>query len=90
MKTVAAILFGSAALVALPVLMGSVLGSPLLALATAAGVTLVLLGDAWIASLHLATDSAASFLQAGLSGAGYFALAAVVNQLAGGKSARRA
>ena len=69
-------------LFALPVLMGSVLGSPLLALGTAAGVTLLLLADAWVASLHLPVDSAASFLQAGLTGAGYFALAVVVNQLA--------
>jgi two-component system sensor histidine kinase PilS (NtrC family) len=69
-------------LFALPVLMGSVLGSPLLALGTAAGVTLVLLGDAWVTSLHLPADSAASFLQAGLTGTGYFALAVVVNQLA--------
>lgn len=69
-------------LFALPVLMGSVLGSPLLALGTAAGVTLVLLADAWVVSLHLAVDAAASFLQAGLTGTGYFALAVVVNQLA--------
>jgi two-component system sensor histidine kinase PilS (NtrC family) len=69
-------------LFALPVLMASVLGSPLLALGTAAGVTLLLLGDAWIVSLRLATDTAASFLQAGLTGTGYFALAVVVNQLA--------
>ena len=69
-------------LFALPVLMGSVLGSRLLALGTAAGVTLVLLGDAWVASLYLAVDSAASFLQAGLTGTGYFALAVVVNQMA--------
>jgi two-component system, NtrC family, sensor histidine kinase PilS len=69
-------------LFALPVLMASVLGSPLLALGTAAGVTLLLLGDAWIISLHLGVDSAASFLQAALTGTGYFALAVVVNQLA--------
>jgi two-component system sensor histidine kinase PilS (NtrC family) len=70
-------------LFALPVLMASVLGSRLLALGTAAGVTLLLLGDAWIVSLDLGGDtSAASFLQAGLTGTGYFALAVVVNQLA--------
>lgn len=69
-------------LFALPVLMASVLGSPLLALGTAAGVTLVLLADAWVASLYLAVDGATSFLQAGLTGTGYFALAVVVNQLA--------
>jgi two-component system, NtrC family, sensor histidine kinase PilS len=70
-------------LFALPVLMASVLGSPLLALGTAAGVTLLLLGDAWIISLHLGVDvAAAGFLQAGLTGTGYFALAVVVSQLA--------
>jgi two-component system sensor histidine kinase PilS (NtrC family) len=69
-------------LFALPVLMASVLGSPLLALGTAAGVTLLLLGDAWIVSLHSGADTAASFLQAGLTSTGYFALAVVVNQLA--------
>lgn len=70
-------------LFALPVLMASVLGSPLLALGTAAGVTLLLLGDAWVISLHVGADTAAArFLQAGLTGTGYFALAVVVNQLA--------
>jgi two-component system sensor histidine kinase PilS (NtrC family) len=69
-------------LFALPVLMGAVLGSPLLALGTAAGVTLLLLADAWLHSLHAAGDTAARFLQAGLTGTGYFALAFLVNQLA--------
>jgi two-component system sensor histidine kinase PilS (NtrC family) len=72
-----------APLFALPVLMASVLGSALLALGTAAGVTLVLLADAWIIALDLAGDSyGGSFLQAGLTGTGYFALAVVVNHLA--------
>lgn len=69
-------------LFALPVLMGAVLGSPLLALGTAAGVTLLLLTDAWLLSLHALSDTAARFLQAGLTGTGYFALAFLVNQLA--------
>ena len=69
-------------LFALPVLMGSVLGSPLLALGTAAGVTLLLLTDAWLGSLHVPADTAARFLQAGLTGTGYFALAVLANQLA--------
>ncbi len=68
-------------LFALPVLMGSVLGTPLLALGTAAGVTLLLLTDAWLHSLTAAGDTAARFLQAGLTGTGYFALAVLVNQL---------
>ncbi len=69
-------------LFALPVLMGSVLGSALLALGTAASVTLLLLTDAWVLSLHFPADTAARFLQAGLTGTGYFALALLVNQLA--------
>jgi two-component system, NtrC family, sensor histidine kinase PilS len=69
-------------LFALPVLMGSVLGSALLALGTAAGVTLLLLMDAWVLSLHAPDEAAARFLQAGLTGTGYFALAVLVNQLA--------
>jgi two-component system sensor histidine kinase PilS (NtrC family) len=69
-------------LFALPVLMGAVLGSALLALGTAAGVTLLLLTDAWVQSLHAPGETAARFLQAGLTGTGYFALALLTNQLA--------
>ena len=69
-------------LFALPVLMAAVLGSALLALGTAAGVTLLLLTDAWVQSLHAPMESAARFLQAGLTGTGYFTLAFLVNQLA--------
>jgi two-component system, NtrC family, sensor histidine kinase PilS len=69
-------------LFALPVLMASVLGSGLLALGTAAGVALLLLGDAWLLSLVVPADPAARFLQAGLTGIGYFALAFLSNQMA--------
>jgi len=69
-------------LFALPVLMGSVLGSGLLALATAAAVALLLLTDAWVLSLQVPADTAARFLQAGLTGSGYFALAFLTNQMA--------
>ena len=69
-------------LFALPVLMGAVLGSSLLALGTAAGVTLLLLSDAWMQSMHAPMETAARFLQAGLTGTGYFALALLVNQMA--------
>jgi two-component system, NtrC family, sensor histidine kinase PilS len=69
-------------LFALPVLMGSVLGSGLLALATAAGVALLLLMDAWVLSLHMPSQTAARFLQAGLTGSGYFILAFLANQIA--------
>jgi two-component system sensor histidine kinase PilS (NtrC family) len=69
-------------LFALPVLMAAVLGSTLLALGTAAAVALLLLSDAWVQLLHLPGDAASRFLQAGLTGTGYFALAFVVNLLA--------
>ena len=69
-------------LFALPVLMAAVLGSTLLALGTAAGVALMQLTDAWVVSLHFPSEAASRFLQAGLTGTGYFALAFVVNQLA--------
>ena len=70
------------ALFALPVLLASVLGPILLALGTAASVTLLLLADAWWSSLHLTGESASRFLQAGLSGSGFFAVALLANQLA--------
>jgi len=70
------------ALFALPVLLASVLGPILLALGTAAGVALLLLADAWWASLQLPGDSTARFLQAGLSGSGFFIVALLANQLA--------
>ncbi len=69
-------------LFAVPVLMASVLGSALLAFGTAAVVALLLLTDAWLASLAQAGDAAARFTQAGLTGTGYFALAFLANQLA--------
>jgi two-component system sensor histidine kinase PilS (NtrC family) len=71
-----------APLFALPVLMAAVLGTRLLALGTAAGVTLLLLAEAWVTALQLPQDMAARFLQAGLTGLGYFAVAVLVNQLA--------
>jgi two-component system sensor histidine kinase PilS (NtrC family) len=74
--------FNYSPLFALPVLMAAVLGSALLALGTAAGVTLLLLSDAWVLALHAPGDEASRLLQAALTGTGYFALALVVNQLA--------
>jgi two-component system, NtrC family, sensor histidine kinase PilS len=68
-------------LFALPVLTASVLGSGLLALGTAAGVTLLLLVDAWLQSLELA-DHTARMAQAALAGGGYFVVALLANQLA--------
>lgn len=69
-------------LFALPVLLASILGPISLALGTAASVTLLLLTEAWWASLHLPGDAAARFLQSGLSGSGFFAVALLANQLA--------
>lgn len=68
-------------LFALPVLTASVLGSGLLALATAAAVTLLLLVDAWVHALQVA-EYAPRLLQAALTGGGYFVVAVLANQLA--------
>jgi two-component system sensor histidine kinase PilS (NtrC family) len=69
-------------LFALPVLLASVLGSLRLALGTAAGVTMLLLGGAIWSQIQSDADSTAAFAQAGLSGIGYFAVAFLANQLA--------
>ena len=69
-------------LFALPVLMAAVLGSRLLALGTAAGVALLLLAEAWVVAMQAPQEMASRFLQAGLTGMGYFAVAVLVNQLA--------
>ncbi|MDP3139152.1 MAG: ATP-binding protein [Burkholderiaceae bacterium] len=68
-------------LFALPLLLAAVLGSLLLALGTAAGVALLLLGDAWAQTLAHG-DSASRFLQAGMTGIGFFVVAFLANQLA--------
>lgn len=68
-------------LFALPVLTAAVLGSTLLAMGTAAAVTLLFLVDGWLQSLELA-DHTARMVQAGISGAGYFVVAFLANQLA--------
>jgi two-component system, NtrC family, sensor histidine kinase PilS len=69
-------------LFALPVLLSSVLGPILLAFGTAASVTLLLMADAWWTSLQLPGDFNARFLQAALSGSGFFLVALLANQLA--------
>jgi two-component system sensor histidine kinase PilS (NtrC family) len=71
-----------APLFAMPVLMAAVLGSTVLALGTAAGVALLLLAEAWVLTLQVPGDLAQRFLQAGLTGTGYFALAFLAHQLA--------
>ena len=69
-------------LYALPVLLASVLGPILLALGTAASVTIFLLFDAWWVSLQSMGDLPSRFLQSGLSGSGFFVVALLANQLA--------
>jgi two-component system sensor histidine kinase PilS (NtrC family) len=72
-----------APLFAVPVLMAAVLGSTLLALGTAAAVALLLLAEAWVLSLQASSgDIAQRFLQSGLTGTGFFALAFLAHQLA--------
>ena len=74
--------FNFAALLVLPVLMSGVLTSRLLALATAAGVTLMLLFMAWRGA-SLGGDLNALALQAGLAGVGLFVIALLSGELAG-------
>jgi two-component system sensor histidine kinase PilS (NtrC family) len=70
-----------APLLALPVLLASVLGSLLLALGTAAGITLLLLSHAIWWSLQANVDVAPMFAQSALTGAGGFVIAFLANQL---------
>ena len=70
-----------APLLALPVLLASVLGSLPLAMGTAAGVTLLLLGQAVIMVLQLPQDMTPLFAQTALTGAGYFLIAFLSTQL---------
>ena len=74
--------FNFAALLVLPVLMAGVVTQRLLALATAAGVTLMLLVVAWRSSL-LSGDPTALLLQSGLAGMGLFIIALLSGELAG-------
>jgi two-component system, NtrC family, sensor histidine kinase PilS len=69
-------------LFALPVLLAAVLGPLLLALGTAAAVTLALLADAWWTSMSTGSDATSRFLQAALTGLGLFVVAYLANQLA--------
>lgn len=71
-----------APLFGLPLLLASVLGSRMLALGTAAAITLLLLGEAWWTTLLNPAETAARSLQAGLTGTGYFVVALLANQLA--------
>lgn len=81
-------------LYALPILLSAVLGQMRLALGSAAGVTMVLLGNTlWISLAH-GVEATASYIQAALSGLGYFVIALLANQLSSrlasaGQRARR-
>ena len=70
------------ALFALPVLFAAILGSLTMALGTAAGVTLFLLGEAALSASHIAEVPASRFVQSGLAGTGFFLVALLANQLA--------
>lgn len=68
-------------LFALPILLASVLGSLRLALGTAAGVTVLLLGGTLWTYLQSPSDATSQFVQSALSGVGYFVIALLANQL---------
>ena len=70
-------------LFALPVLLASVLGPILLALGTAASVTLLLLADAcWTFDAWRRRPQPRAFCRQRLSGSGFFLVALLANQLA--------
>lgn len=70
------------ALMVLPVLMAGVLAPRLMALATSAAVTLVLLATAWLAVLD-GGDARSLLTQAALAGAGLFIISVLAGELAG-------
>ncbi len=69
-------------LFALPVLMAAILGPLMIALATAAAVTLFLLGDAAWSATMLGDLSTSRILQSALAGTGLFLVALLAHQLA--------
>ncbi|QDL53640.1 two-component system sensor histidine kinase NtrB [Rhodoferax aquaticus] len=68
-------------LFALPILLASVLGTLRLALGTAAGVSMLLLANTSWNYLQNPGDATSSFVQAALSGVGYFVIAFLAQQL---------
>jgi two-component system, NtrC family, sensor histidine kinase PilS len=70
------------ALLVLPVLMAGVLTSRIRALATAAAVTLALLGAAWL-SVLAGAEGTVQVTQAALAGAGFFVITVLAGELAG-------
>lgn len=71
-----------APLLALPALMAAMLGPMVMALGTAAGITLLLFGYAGWLSVQTPWDSSVHFLQAALTGAGCFAISVLASQIA--------
>lgn len=72
-----------APLFGLPLLLAAVLGSRLLAMATAAAITFILFADVWLQTQGLSTtDSSARLLQVGMTGTGYFIVAFLAHLLA--------
>jgi two-component system sensor histidine kinase PilS (NtrC family) len=71
-----------APLFALPVLVASILGSLMMAMGTAAGVTLLLFGYASWLSIQAPGDTTTLFMQAALTGSGCFAISFIASQLA--------
>ncbi len=69
-------------LLGLPILMAAVLGTLTLALGTTAAATLLLLAWAWWLGDQGGGDAAQRYLQAALTGTGYFIVAFLVQQLA--------
>ena len=74
--------FNYVALLVLPVLMAGVLTPRRIAMATAAIVTLALLGVAWFTSAR-GGDSAQQMTQAALAGSGFFVITVLAGELAG-------
>jgi two-component system, NtrC family, sensor histidine kinase PilS len=74
--------FNFTPLYVLPVLLAAILGPLLLALGTAAAVTLALLVEAWQLSVFGLEEATPRFLQAALTGTGLFVVAYLANQLA--------
>jgi two-component system, NtrC family, sensor histidine kinase PilS len=68
-------------LFALPVLMASILGSHLMAMGSAAGVTLLLFGYAGWLSWQAPWNTSAHFSQAALTGAGCFVISLIARQM---------
>ncbi len=75
--------FNYVALLALPVLMAGVLTPRRQALATVAGVALILLATVWVMGAPGSAEFTAALTQAGLAGSGLFVITVLAGELAG-------